>query len=90
MKHPIYRSSSVMAILSILMIWPFSAYAQVDVNTQQLDWFTMLMWLFGGLALFLYGMDKMIKGLLVVAGDRMKEMLSKLTTNRVMGAITGA
>ncbi|MDG6778779.1 Na/Pi cotransporter family protein [Thiomicrorhabdus sp. zzn3] len=55
-----------------------------------LDWFVMLMELLGGLALFLYGMEKMIKGLLVIAGDQMKSMLAKLTTNRVMGALTGA
>jgi phosphate:Na+ symporter len=59
-------------------------------NTQSLDWFTMFMWLSGGLALFLFGLEQMVKGLLVVSGDKMKNMLSRLTTNRVMGAITGA
>lgn len=90
MKSPSYRFYSVFTLLMFLSISPCSVYAQVDENIQQLDWFTMLMWLFGGLSLFLYGMEKMIKGLLVVAGDRMKEMLAKLTTNRVMGALTGA
>lgn len=90
MKSPSYRFYSVFTLLMFLSISPFSVYAQIDEKIQQLDWFTMLMWLFGGLSLFLYGMEKMIKGLLVVAGDRMKEMLAKLTTNRVMGALTGA
>ena len=46
--------------------------------------------LFGGLALFLYGMDKMAEALKSVAGDRMKQILGKLTTNRFMGVFTGA
>jgi len=50
----------------------------------------MFMWLSGGLALFLFGMEQMIKGLLVIAGDQMKNILARLTTNRVMGAVTGA
>jgi phosphate:Na+ symporter len=45
---------------------------------------------FGGLALFLYGMDKMSDGLQAVAGESMKTLLSRLTTNRYMAAITGA
>lgn len=65
------------------------AFSQ-PLNAQPLDWFTMFMWLSGGLALFLFGMEQMVKGLLVVAGDKMKSMLGRLTTNRVMGAITGA
>lgn len=56
----------------------------------ELDFFKMAMWLMGGLALFLFGMDQMVKGLLVVAGDRMKALLATLTTNRVSGALTGA
>ncbi len=50
----------------------------------------MTMGLFGGLALFLYGMEMMSDALKAVAGERMKDILAKLTTNRFMGAITGA
>ena len=50
----------------------------------------LVMGLFGGLALFLYGMDKMADALKAVAGERMKSILAKLTSNRVMGAVTGA
>lgn len=55
-----------------------------------LNWFEMSMQLLGGLALFLYGLDMMIKGLLAVAGEKMKNFMSKLTTNRITGAISGA
>ena len=46
--------------------------------------------LLGGLALFLYGMDKMSDALKAVAGTRMKTLLARLTTSRVTGALTGA
>jgi len=48
------------------------------------------MQLAGGLALFLFGMEQMAEALKVVAGDRMKAILGKLTTNRLTGLITGA
>ena len=44
----------------------------------------------GGLALFLYGMHKMSDGLKAAAGDSMKLLLAKLTTNRFTAALTGA
>ncbi len=43
----------------------------------------------GGLALFLYGMHMMSSGLEAAAGDRMKQMLEKLTSNTVMGVVIG-
>jgi phosphate:Na+ symporter len=46
--------------------------------------------LLGGLALFLYGMGQMADSLKVVAGDRMKSILARLTRNRVTGVLTGA
>lgn len=50
------------------------------------DLFTM----FGGLALFLYGMTMMSNGLELAAGNKMKSILEKLTTNRFLGVIVGA
>lgn len=74
-----------------LLLGLFAGQAQADpAGEAQLDWFVMLMQLFGGLALFLYGLEKLIKGLLVVAGDQMRNLLTTLTTNRVTAALTGA
>ncbi len=56
----------------------------------QVDWVKMAMTLFGGLALFLFGMEQMADNLRAVAGEKMKLILAKLTSNRFMGAITGA
>ena len=46
--------------------------------------------LLGGLALFLYGMEKMTDGLKAAAGEQMNVLLAKLTGNPVSGAVTGA
>ena len=46
--------------------------------------------LLGGLALFLYGMTMMSNGLELAAGNKMKSILEKLTTNRFLGTLVGA
>ena len=52
--------------------------------------FTDVMGLLGGLALFLYGMQMMSSGLENVAGNKMKQILEKLTANRFVGVLVGA
>ena len=52
--------------------------------------FTDVMGLLGGLALFLYGMQMMSSGLENVAGNKMKQILEKLTANRFIGVLVGA
>lgn len=46
--------------------------------------------LLGGLALFLYGMQTMSNGLEAAAGNKMKSILEKLTSNRIKGVLVGA
>ncbi len=45
--------------------------------------------LLGSLALFLYGMKIMSEGLQKFAGDRLRQILTAMTTNRVTGVLTG-
>jgi phosphate:Na+ symporter len=45
--------------------------------------------LLGSLAMFLYGMKIMSEGLQKVAGDRLRKILTAMTTNRVTGVLTG-
>lgn len=52
--------------------------------------FESILTLFGGLALFLYGMHMMSNGLEGAAGDKMKSILEKLTSNRFLGIVVGA
>lgn len=49
-----------------------------------------ILMLLGGLALFLYGMQMMSVNLEAIAGNRMKSILEKLTSNRFMGVAVGA
>ncbi|MGL4108724.1 Na/Pi cotransporter family protein [Clostridium sp. LP20] len=45
--------------------------------------------IFGGLGLFLYGMNLMSDGLENIAGDKLKGILEKITSNRIMGVFVG-
>jgi phosphate:Na+ symporter len=56
----------------------------------ELDPMAMTIELLGGLALFLYGMEKMTDGLKAAAGKQMNTLLARLTGNPLLGAITGA
>ena len=57
---------------------------------EALDLWTMSMGMLGGLALFLFGMEQMADALKALAAERLRDILKHLTTNRVMGAVTGA
>ncbi len=53
-----------------------------------MDFFSILTML-GGLALFLYGMDAMGQGLSRLSGGKMKRLLGKLTSNKIMAVLLG-
>jgi len=55
-----------------------------------IQWWSMIGTLLGGLALFLYGMEKMATALQSVAGDGLRALLARMTSNRFTGAMTGA
>ena len=85
---PMKTVPSVFLASLFLMFLAFPAYAQgTDAG---IDWFQMAIQLFGGLAIFLFGMDMMANALKRVAGEKMKEILSRLTSNRFAGLFTGA
>jgi phosphate:Na+ symporter len=56
----------------------------------ELNWGTLLVQVFGGLAIFLYGMSIMTDGLKLVAGIRLKNFLARMTSNRWKGLLAGA
>jgi phosphate:Na+ symporter len=78
---------AALATMAVLAVAPAFAASAPDAG---IDGFNMGMKLLGGLALFLYGMEQMADALKAAAGERMKLVLAKLTTNRFMGAATGA
>jgi phosphate:Na+ symporter len=55
----------------------------------EIDAFNMTMGALAGLVLFIYGVTRLAEGLENVAGDRMKDLVSKFTTNRFAGVLTG-
>ncbi len=68
-----------------------TAFAQSGpADAQEVDWLQLGMGLFGGLAIFLAGLDVLSEGLKKAAGNTLRTVLQKLTVNRFMGAITGA
>jgi len=76
-------------ISSILMLNLLFAGSS-SMSSGGFSWATLIMTLAGGLAFFLYGMEKMSEGMKKSAGDRMRNILSALTNNRVVGMFVGA
>ena len=64
--------------------------AAARLATGTVDWVDLSMGLAGGLALFLIGMGQVTVSLKVVAGDRLRALLARLSSNRVVGALTGS
>ncbi|MBE9525783.1 MAG: Na/Pi cotransporter family protein [Proteobacteria bacterium] len=76
-----------------LLLMTFIAFASDSDSTLKIDspdWLQVNLGLFGGLALFLAGLQLLSEGMKKAAGQAMTTVLAKLTTNRFMGAVTGA
>ena len=72
------RISRQLLVLAVTALIASVAFAQA-LDAASIDVFRLLMGLFGGLALFLFGIDQMSHGLKAVAGDRMASMLGSVT-----------
>ncbi|MGB5425260.1 MAG: Na/Pi cotransporter family protein [Gammaproteobacteria bacterium] len=68
----------------------YACAADLDVTLESPDWLQLFLGLFGGLALFLGGLQMLSEGMIKAAGQTMKTVLARLTTNRFKGALTGA
>ncbi len=71
------RSALLAGAAICALFWAVPVFAADGAS--QMEWGVMGMQLFGGLALFLFGMEQMTDALKAVAGERMKEILGKLT-----------
>ncbi|MBC8344837.1 MAG: Na/Pi cotransporter family protein, partial [Candidatus Marinimicrobia bacterium] len=76
----------ISSILLLNMLFAGSTTSSSDV----FSWGKLVMTLSGGLAFFLYGMEKMSEGMKKSAGDRMRNILSALTNNRFIAMFVGA
>ena len=57
---------------------------------ESLDLVLVVVTLLGGLAIFLHGLDRLTESLKLVAGNQMRAVLERFTTNRFAGLATGA
>ena len=55
-----------------------------------IDWVQIALGFLGGFGLFLFGMEYMGEGLQKAAGNKMKNLLGVLTSNRFLGVLVGA
>ena len=78
-----------MIVVGITLSYAPYLYA-AESEAQTFSWFFLCISMFGGLALFLYGMEKMSTGLKRTAGNRMRAILAALTRNRVIAMFVGA
>jgi len=85
-------SQLVRAVLAaVLLSAAFLALAAEPGDASQSpDWLQLSLGLFGGLALFLGGLQLLSEGMTKAAGQTLKTVLARLTTNRFKGALTGA
>lgn len=68
----------------------FAATEAAVVPGDGIDWFVVVTGLLGGLAVFLFGMDRMTEALRVAASSRIRFALARMTKNRFLGAASGA
>ncbi len=80
----------IMGVYFLMLVSPWPAQAGAAPESGEISWFFLVVGLLGGLSLFLFGMDKMSDALKNVAGEKMKDILAVLSSNRIMGLITGA
>jgi len=80
----------IFRFILVLSLASNQVFAASTSTNGSISWWALIMTLFGGLALFLYGMEKMSSGMKKAAGDKMRSILSALTNNRYMGLMVGA
>ena len=94
-KHTMYAfSQNNRKLICLMLLFLFSLAAKhlyaAETGPQSISWKFMFIGLAGGLALFLYGMNKMSAGMKHTAGNQMRSILASLTKNRVIALSVGA
>ena len=89
--NPMRRHLMQTGIGVTLLVIAFCVFAADSAaGPESPDWLQVGLGLFGGLALFLSGLQLLSEGMTKAAGQTMRDVLASLTTNRFMGAVTGA
>jgi phosphate:Na+ symporter len=61
----------------------------IESSDSSIEWSPLFLGLFAGLALFLYGLELLSDGLKTIAGNQLKNLLERFTSNRIKAALTG-
>lgn len=72
------------------VLLPDGSEERIHYSALAVDLKSIIFQVIGGLAIFLLGMKMMSESLQTVAGSRMRGILKKITSNRVMGLAAGA
>ena len=86
-KRNIYPSAILLVLLVVLTT---NLLAGSSSNDGEKSMFLIITGLLGGLGMFLYGMEMMSDGMKMTAGDSMRAILEKLTSNRFIAVFIGA
>ena len=79
-----------LALIMLIFVQSSYLYAGNSSSDNEISLFLIMTGLLGGLGMFLYGMEMMSDGMKMTAGDSMRSILEKLTSNRVIAVSIGA
>ena len=83
-----FRNQISMLKLALLFV---AASSSLFAGSEEsgISFFLLFTGLFGGMGMFLYGMEMMSDGMKVTAGNSMRTILEKLTSNKYLAETLG-
>ena len=85
-----YTKSSRLILPLIILASISTLFAAPDENSKEISIFLIATGLLGGMGMFLYGMEMMSDGMKMTAGNSMRMILEKLTSNKFLSVFVGA
>ena len=88
----IYKNSTrnFLFLTAILISTSLFAATSYSEPKEEISIFFLVVGLLGGMGMFLYGMEMMSDGMKLTAGNSMRMILEKLTSNRFLAVFVGA
>ena len=90
MVKKIKISKYTVLLLLLLLTFSSTLYAAGSESSKDISIFLLLTGLLGGMGMFLYGMEMMSDGMKMTAGNSMRVILEKLTSNKFLAVFVGA
>jgi len=84
------RKKNSIKIFALLACLSSSTLLAAGKDPDSISLFLLITGLFGGMGMFLYGMEMMSDGMKVTAGNSMRTILEKLTSNKYLAVFVGA